>query len=244
MAERYYTEELTTIPFKTMRRSMAALIPGPLAFGVAAFFRLRGLLRWPLRPKCASGDLGSERVVAWEALPARAFSRWAPFIEQFRDLHFQPLKFSIGDTIGVKQQAAAVFLDSAGTTLATLEWICMRGAGGITEQTPFEFNSYAAEDPEVMTGVVDDSTRALADLLKIAFVDAILVSNRLTVAAAYRQHLARIEGRPVFCLTSETALQEHERRKARRFAWAMQSGLLRWLSEAEVARVREQVFPA
>jgi len=244
MAERYYTEELTTIPFKTMRRSMAAMIPGPLAFGVAAYFRLRGLLRWPLPPTYATGDVGSERVVAWESLPARALSRWAPLIEQFRDLHFRPLKYSIGDTIGVKQQAAAVFLDAAGTTLATLEWIRMRGADGITEQSPFEFNSYAAEDPELMTGVVEDSARAMADLLKIAFVDAVLVSNRLTVAAAYRQHLTRIEGRPVFCLASEAALQEHERRRARRFAWAVQAGLLRWLSTAEVARVRKLVLPA
>ena len=242
MAEHYYAEELTAVPFKSLRRVLAMSVPGPLAFGLAAFFRLRGLLRWPLPPTYAMGDLGSERVVAWESLPARALSRWAPLIEQFRDLHFQPLKYSLGNVIGTKEQVAAVFLDAAGSTLVTLEWIRLPGADGIEERTPLEFNSYADVDPEFMTGVVDEPTLALADVLRIAFVDAVLLSDRLTVAEAYRRHLW-IQGRTVFHLTPEAALREHERRKARRFAWTVKTGLLRPLTAAEAARVRELRSP-
>ncbi len=154
MAERYYVEELTAVPFGTMRRSLATAVPEPVAFALAAFFRMRGLLGWPLKPTHAVGGVGSELVVEADGLPPRAVSRWAPIIEQLRDLGFSPLKCSLGDVIGAKEQASIVLLDEPGSTIATLEWIRMRGGEGVAEKTPLEFNSYADRDPEIMTGFV------------------------------------------------------------------------------------------
>ncbi|NUQ63342.1 MAG: hypothetical protein HUU20_12755 [Pirellulales bacterium] len=239
MAEHYYTEEITAVGYRTLLKGFSAVAPAPLALALAAFFRLRGLLRWPLKPMYASGGVGSEREVARDGLPPRALSRWAPIIEQLADLGFSPLRYSLADVIGQKQQAAALFLDGPGSTIATLEWIRMRGGQGIEEKTPLELNSYAREDPEIMTASVAKEDLMLGDLLQLDFVDTLLLPNHVRLDEVYRRHLARTEGRFFYRMTPEAALKEHRARTQRRFSWALEQGFVRPLTPAEVSRVRE-----
>jgi hypothetical protein len=216
---------------------MSAAAPAPLAWALAAWFRLRGILRWPLKPTYGVGDWESGQVVPRESLPPRALSRWAPLIEQLGDLGFSPLLYKIADTIGQKQQAVAMFLDQPGSTIATLEWIRMRGAEGDIEKTPLEFNSYAPEDPEIMTARVTKEELPLADMLKLPFVDMLVLAGQ-PLAETYRRHAARIEGRSCYQMNPESALQEHAKRSRRRFQWVLDQGLLRPLTEAEISQVR------
>lgn len=240
MAETYFAEEITAVPFRALRKSLSTVVPVPLAFVLAAFFRVRGILRWPLKPTYAVGGVGTEQEVGHEALPAQALSRWAPILEELRDLGFSPLKYSLADVIGEKQQAAAVFVDGPGSTIATLEWIRMRGGEGIEEKTPFEFNSYAHADPEVMTGSVTKEDMALSDMLKLEFVDLLVLPNHHRPSEIYQRHLDRIRGRSFYQMTPEAALMEHRKRTERRFQWALDAGLLRPLSSSEVSYVKEK----
>jgi len=239
MATTYYTEEITAVPFGVLRKGLSVVLPSPVAFVIAAVFRLRGLLGMPLKPSYAVGELGSERDVSYDEMPTHAISKWAPILEELRDLGFTPLKYTMPDIIGQKEQAAAYFLDNAGSTIATLEWMRMRGAEGIEEKTPFEFNSYARDDPEVMTGSVTKEDMALADMLKLDFVDLQVLPNTLRPTEVYQRHLQRIQGRSFYEMTPEAALQENKARARRRFEWVADQGLLRPLSPAEVARVSE-----
>jgi hypothetical protein len=240
MATRYYAEEITAVPFRTLKRCLSGLMPGPLAFAMAAFLRMRGRLNWPLKPMAAVGEIGSEKEVAREALPPEAISRWAPIVEQLGDLGFSPIRYWIADTIGEKQQVIALFLDSIGGTIATLEWNRMRGAEGIEEKTPLEFNSYADEDPEFMTGAITNEDLALADMLSLDFVDPLLLPNHLPLKEVYHRHLSRTDGKPIYLMGPEAALLEHRKRSERRFEWAMQQGLVRCLTSDEVSRVSER----
>lgn len=239
MAECYYTEEITAVPFRTMKRCLSATVPGPVALALAGFFRLRGILRWPLKPMYASGGPGSGQDVTRDDLPPRALSRWAPIIEQLSDLGFSPLRYTIGDVIGQKQQAVALLLDGPGSTIATLEWIRMRGGQGIEEKTPLELNSYDRDDPEIMTACLTKEDLVLVDLLQLDFVDVLALPNDLRLKEIYRRHLARTEGRSFCRMSPEAALKEHKTRSERRFRWALEQGFLRPLTASEVARVRE-----
>ncbi len=239
MAETYYAEEITAVPFGLLKKSLSVVLPGPAAFVVAAAFRLRGRLGMPLKPTYATGELGSEQNVSYDALPPRALSRWAPILEEFRDLGFVPLSYSLPDMIGEKEQAAAHFLDATGSTIATLEWMRMRGAKGIEERAPFEFNSYAKDDPEVMTGAAAKEDMVLADLLRLDFVDLQILPNHIRPTEIYRRHLERTHGRPFYQMSPEVAIEENRVRAKRRFQWLLDQGLLRPLRPAEVARVQE-----
>jgi hypothetical protein len=239
MADRYYTDEITAVPFGTMRRIMAAQIPVPLAFVLAAFFRFRRLLRWPLKPMYGAGGVDSGRVVASDALPPRAVSRWAPIMEQLGDLGFSPLKYTIADVIGVKQQAVALLLDGSGGTLATVEWIRMRGAEGIEERSPVEFDSYADDDPEIMTASLRREDLVMGDLLQLDFVDSLLLPDHLSLEEVYRRHLARTQGRSIYQMAPEYALEENKKRAERRFRWTLEKGIMRPLTDAEVTRLRD-----
>ena len=238
MAQRYFAEELTAVGFQIMKRCMSAVAPAPLAWALAAWFRLRGIVRWPLKPTYGVGDLSSGEVVPREALPPRALSRWAPLLEQLGDLGFSPLLYKIADTIGQKQQAVALFLDQPGSTIATLEWIRMRGAEGTIEKTPLELNSYAPEDPEILTARVTKEELLLADMLKLPFVDMLMLAGH-PLAAIYRRHVERTHERSCYQMTSDAALQEHAKRSRRRFQWLVDQGLLRPMTEAEISHVRQ-----
>ncbi len=238
MAEAYYTEEITAVPYRTMKKCLSATVPSTVASVLAAFFRVRGILRWPLQPKYASGGPGSGRDAPREDLPSRALSRWAPILEQLGDLGFSPLKYSIGDVIGEKQQGMVLLLDSPGSTIATLEWIRMRGGQGIEEKAPLEFNSYAADDPEIMTASMAKEDLVLSELLKLDFVDTLLLPNHIRLKEVYHRHLVRTEGRMFYRMTPQAALKEHQTRSERRFRWALEQRLLRRLTSSEVDRVR------
>ncbi len=71
MADTYYTEEITAVPFGAMRKGLSMVLPGPFAFALAALFRVRGLMGWPLKPTYAVGGLGSELEVEHDGLPPR-----------------------------------------------------------------------------------------------------------------------------------------------------------------------------
>lgn len=239
MADTYYAEELTAVPFGAMSKSLSTMLPGPVAFAFAAFFKLRGLMGWPLKPTYAVGGLDSEREVTYDGLPPQALSRWAPILEDLRDCGFQPLRYTIGDTIGEKEQAAACFLDGSGSTIATLEWMRMRGGEGIEERTPLEFNSYADADPEIMTGLVTRQEMALADMLRLDFVDLLILPDDHRPLEVYQRHSRRTQGRSFYQMTPEAALMEHKKRTERRFQWAFDKGLLRLLKPNEIARLRQ-----
>jgi hypothetical protein len=239
MSDDYYTEEITALKFQTLNRCMSAIAPAPVGWTLAAWFRLRGLLHWPMKATYGVGGPNSGQVVERDALPARALSRCAPIIEQLGDLGFSPLQYAISDTIGQKHQVVVLFLDQPGSTLATLVWMRMRGGEGAIDKATVEFNSYAAEDPEIMTGYVAQEELVFADMLKLAFVDTLVLSNNLRLAEVYRRHVARTEGRSCYALTAETGIEEHRKRSLRRFQWTVEQGLLRRLSPAEVARVRQ-----
>jgi hypothetical protein len=238
MARQYFAEEITAVPFEILARSLCNVAPAAFAYPLAAFFRLRGMVSWPLRPMYAVGELGSERIVDPTELPTRALSRWAPLIKQLDDLGFIPLKYAIADMIGEKEHVAAVFLDALGTTMVTLEWLRMRGADGLEEKSPFEFNSYGDEDPEIMTGAMNKEDLILADMLTLDFVDAELLSNEMSLRQVYYRHKERIRSRTFYQMTTEAALKEHETRTVRRFTWAVERGLLRSLSQREIERLR------
>jgi hypothetical protein len=243
MAQQYFAEEITAVPFKILARSLASAAPAAVAYPLAAFFRLRGMINWPLQPMYAVGELGSERLVERNELPPRALSRLAPLFKQLDELGFLPLKYAIGDIIGEKQHIAAVFLDPSQMTLATLEWLRMRGAEGLEEKTPYEFNSYADRDPEIMTGAMNKEDLVLADMLTLEFVETELLSNEIPLDQVYQRHQVRIRSRTFYRMTPEAALREHEQRTARRFSWAVEQGLMRPLSERETERLSGKHFP-
>ena len=239
MADTYYADEITAVPFGMLKKSMSLVVPGPFAFLLAALFRIRGLMGWPLKPTYAVGGLGSEQDVSYDDLPSQAVSKWAPILEELRDLGFVPLRYCLPDIIGEKEQAAAYFLDQTGSTIATLEWMRMRGAEGIEEKVPYEFNSYARDDPEIMTGSVTKEDMVLSDLLQLEFVDLLILPDRHRPSEIYQRHLERTRGRSFYQMTPEAAVEENRIRAKRRFEWVLNQGLFRPLSPAEVARLRE-----
>ena len=239
MAQQYFTEEITAVKFATMKRSLSLYAPAWLATALAAWFRLRGILHGPLKATYGAGDSDSATIVPRDDLPPRALSRWAPILEQLGDLRFSPLRFGIADTIGQKQQVHALFLDEPGSTIATLQWIRMRGASGPIEKTPVEFNSYANADPEIMTGCVTEKELALAGMLTVPFVDTLVLADHLPLSDIYRQHLERTAGRSCFRMDPDAALAKHKTRNERRFRWTLDQGLLRPLTAREINRLRQ-----
>lgn len=239
MATEYYAEELTSVPFKIQARLFLNSLPGWMAYPMAAYFRGRGILRWPLTPTHAVGGVGSGRTVQESELPPRATSRWAPLVEQFVDLGFRHLKYSMDEVIGGKEHAAVTFLSGDGSIVATVEWICLLGD---TEQdrTTYELNSYADHDPEFMTAAMHPDDLVLAEMLTLDFVESKSHSMRLPVRRVVESHQARIQGRSVFHMTPEAALAEHARRAARRFQWALETGLLRRLRPREVTALKRR----
>ena len=71
----------------------------------------------------------------------------------------------------------------------------MRGAEGLEERTPLELNSYADDDPEVMTGAVPEQELPMSELLQLDFVDTLMLAGHLPLKDIYKQHLARTRGR-------------------------------------------------
>jgi hypothetical protein len=239
----YYAEEITAMPFRPMMKLFSQMIPFPLAVGLAGFFLLRGLLRWPLKASYAGGPPGTGRTVSPEQVPRRPAEKWAPFFAQMKELGLRPIMYRVSDIIGAKEGATAMLLDPAGTTILTVEWMRMMGANGIEEQVTYEFNSYSQRDPEILTGAAAKEHLVLVDAIMPSFVDGVFLPIDSRVADIYRQHLERIRGKSPFAFTAESALTEHLSRSQRRFDDCVQRGILRKLDAAEIAAVRQKHLP-
>jgi hypothetical protein len=238
MTNRYYTEEITAVPFRIIARTLRNSVPPLLAYALAALWRGRGLLRWPLSPLFATGEPGSKRVVESAQLPPRALFRMAGYMEQLLDLGFTPLEFALADVIGPRVRAFATYLAGDGRTIASLEWQFATGTNSIEEQCSYELNSFADADPEISTVALDPQALPFADLFRIEFVDLQVVSNELSMNEVHQLHQARIASRSCRQPSAAAALAELERRNARRFEWSQNRGYTRWLKPHEVERLR------
>lgn len=232
---KYYAEEMTAIPFGLMKRMFAQFLPGPLAWGLAAYFRMRGLLGWTPKPTYGIGGVGSARDVAKNQLPSPAVAMWAPILEQLSDIGFQLLGFRIGDNIGKKQSASALLLDQTQCVFAIVEWVRVEGAD---DQCPVEFDSYFDDDPDVMTGATPEQNLALADAFDLDFVDTLFVADTIRIQRLYDRHLQRFGPRRPLCFAAETAIAEHDDRSRRRFDAMVKKKMLRELKPREIERIR------
>jgi hypothetical protein len=242
MGNEYFVEDLGAIPFRLSVNTFKKFMPSVFAYPFAAYYRICDLIGWRSKPRYAFGTPESGTTVPPDELPARAMSRWAPILERLSDLGFRSVHFKIGDRIGARESAVALFLDGVGSTLATLEWFRIPG-NGIAEQTPLEFNSYGADDPETMTGMVAEEHMGLADMFKLDFVDSVFVSNKVRLERVYQQHQERIRGRSHYVLPLDLAAEEHTKRARRRFNWLLERRIIRQLSPAEIERVKQHRLP-
>jgi hypothetical protein len=224
----YYAEEMTAIPFGLLKRMFAQFLPRPVAWGLAAYFRMRGLLRWTPRPTYGIGGVGSAREVPKDQLPSSAISMWAPILEQLTDLGFRHLSYRVGDDIGKKESACAMLLDPTQSVFAIVEWVCVEG---VDDQCPIEFDSYFEDDPDVMTGAMPEQNLALADAFDLDFVDTIRIER------LYKRHLRRIGQRRPLCFAAETAVAENDDRSRRRFDAMVKKRMLRELKPREIERI-------
>ena len=231
----YYTEELTAIRFRTMKTMFAQMAPGYIAFPLAAYFRMRGILGWRPRPSYGTGGVGSARQVARNQLPSRAVALFAPLLEQLDDLGFETLAYRLGDNIGTKQSAATLLLDQTQTVFAIVEWVAIQGA---PDQTPVEFDSYFEGDPDVLTAATSAQNLALTDAFQLDFVDQMYVADEIRLERLYSKHRLRIASRGPRIFAREVALQEHDHRSQRRFDAMLKKGLLRVLTTRELKRIK------
>ena len=88
ISEHYFSEELTAVPFRILVRGLKQSLPSSMAYSMAAFLRARGSIGWYLRPSYAMGQASDARVVTAEEISANAWGKWAPYLEQLRDLQF------------------------------------------------------------------------------------------------------------------------------------------------------------
>ncbi|MDP6443715.1 MAG: hypothetical protein QGG36_03585 [Pirellulaceae bacterium] len=243
MADQYFAEEITAVPFRTLRRTFRELMPGWLATPLAAWMRFRGAIGWFPTATYAIGPVGSYRAVDKNDLPPYAAARMAPLLEQLLDLGFKPLLFAIGDTIGSKESAAAILLDLDGSTFACIEWFRIVGADGVEDCAPLELDSYCGAGDEVLTATVPKEHLVMADAFAIQFVDQSYLPTPIAVRRVYEQHKSRIANRGAQVFTAETALAEHEAHSQRRFDWLQQRGMLRPLPATAIPRIKQHKLP-
>lgn len=243
MSEEYYAEDLTAIPFGPAARILAQAVAAPIAYPLAAFLRLRRFLRWPLKPPYAVGRWDAGTRVSADELPPRVVSAWAPMLGALQDLGFQPLRYSVRDVIGAKEEIGGGFLDPAGTTIAKLVWIRTPGPGGVQESASLEFNSYPQDDPEVYTAYVPLEQMALGEILRMDFLDVAVYPDDIPLPRVYQWHQNRIQTRSLLPLTPHDAIAVHTQRSRRRFEWLVETGILRRLSDREIAQVRRRRLP-
>jgi hypothetical protein len=239
-AKGYYCEELTAVPFRVLSRGLAQTLPIPIAYCLAAIFRMRGMVRWYLSPSYGMGQASAARIVAAEELSLRAWSKWAPFLEQLRDLEFKVIAHRLPDVIGAREQCILLLLHSSGTIVATLEWMRVPGVPGPQEEVVLEFNSYGDRDPDILTGCTNPAHLIYADMFKLSFVDSYFMSNQLPIRTLLQAHRQRVGSRVMYCMNCESAQAEHQCRANRRFDWLLNSGLLRQLSAREIEAVRKR----
>jgi hypothetical protein len=239
MVERYYTEEITAVPFRALRQILAQTFPGPVAWGVAALLRLRRKLGWPLAATKGIAFQEGETTVAREAMLPEAIARWAVVEEPLGDLGFRPIRFARVETIGATRKAYALWLDGAGRTVGNLEWTATLVNGHEQQRISLEFDSYGAADPEYTTFAASQAALAANGAIDLDFVDLMILDERHPVAEVYAAHAKQIDGKPVFAMSDAQAIEVHGQRSTRRMRRLMEQGLLRELSAVEIARLRE-----
>lgn len=238
MSTRYYTEDTKNIPFRFLVHAISPMMPKPLAWVVAGTIRLFGKFGKGLPPAYGSGFPGSERVGEPGDLPASAIARWAPILEQLKDLDFEPLKCAISDTVGVKMNCSTLLLDPPGTTIAILEWSRINAANGIEEVTPLEFNSYRDDAPDIVTGVVRKIDVPMSEMLEIDSVEMISLEDNRPLAQRYQEHRDRCQGKRVLQMTFDKALEVARERAEKRFDQLLETGIIRELKPAEIEKLR------
>ncbi len=234
----YYCDELTAVPFRVLTRGLSQSMPVSLAFPMSLFIRSRGLMRWYFKPLYAMKGVSDTKWVTADQLSPRAWSKWAPYLEQLRDLQFTPIAHRLPDVIGAREQCSVLFLHVEGKIVASLEWMRTPGANGPQEEVTLELNSYGDQDPDILTGVLNPAHLVFADMLELSFVDSSFMSNATPLHVLFEKHKRRIGRRPLHCFDSQSAQAEHLSRAKRRFEWMLGRGLIRQLSPKEVAAVR------
>lgn len=209
---------------------------------MAALLRARGSLGWYLRPSYAMGQASDARIVTAEEIPSKAWGKWAPYLEQLRDLQFNIIAHRIPDIIGAREHCILLLLHSSGTIIATLEWMRSPGAEEPQELATLELNSYGATDPDILTGCTNPENLVYADMLKLNFVDSHFISNQEPVRVLLQLHQQRVGSKDVYRMNSESAQAEHLLRAKRRFEWLLQVGLVRQLTANEVEAVKQCVL--
>lgn len=239
MASRYYSIEISQVPFRYLCHAIGATMPRPVAWLIAAMIRLGSKVGLRLPPTYGDAFPGEEHLIDPQQLPPQAIARWAPLLEQLRDLGFEPLKTEHVPTVGGKLHYSTVLLDRPGTTMATLEWTRTSMGESFEEDVPLELNSYCDQGHDVVTGIVRKRDVPMAEVLQLDFVDMISVENNRPLAQRYREHQERQQGRRILQLTAEEALPVMRQRGEQRFNSLLAQGLLRELTAAEVEKLSQ-----
>ena len=237
-ADRYYCDEHTAVPLRIMARGLSQTLPTPFAYLMAAYIRFRGRMKWYFPPICAMKAVFDTKVVSPEQLSPRAWSKWAPYLEQLRDLHFTPIAHRLPDVIGAREQCTVLLLHADGKTVGTLEWMRNPGTNGPQEDVSLELNSYADQDPDILTGAINPVHLAYAEILNLTLVDSCFMSNQTPIRKLFELHKQRVGNRAMTTLDHESAQTEHIRRAKRRFEWMLKTGFVRLLTPREVEAVR------
>ncbi len=239
MDVRYYSDDSARMPFGILVKSISSQVPQPWAWLVAAEIRIRCMFGKKRRPPYGVGFPGTERVVSPSDLPAPAIARWAPILEQLRDLGFEQLKCEIAQIVGVKLSCSVTLLDRPGSTVAILEWSRLNGPGGMVEITPLELDSYREDAPDIVTGVVRKIHVPTAGMIKLDSVEMINLDNTRPLAQRYQEHRNRCQGKTVKQLTINGALEIIRDRAQTRFDGLLKSGILRELNPQEIEELRQ-----
>lgn len=235
----YYAEDFTIFPRATLQKMFSPVLPWPFDFALACFFRAQHFLGMRPGATYAVGPWSTGRVVEFEELPSAAISKWAPYLERLRDLGYKPVTFVIPNTIGAKEHAVVMLLDSTGRTVALLEWIRMVGGTGIEEMVSLELDSYRDPASDILTGGVAKVGLPLCDEVTMEGVDGeYFAIEDTSVEKIDHRHQQRIAGLEVFQMTPEVAIRESKVRSKERFGAMVKLGLLRPITPEEVVKIR------
>ena len=235
-ATKYYCEEMTAVPYACMAKGLSATLPSWLAKAIAGWLRLRRLARWNLRTSYGMAETVHARAIERHEVHPEAAAMWAPMFEQLHDLQFRVLQYRLPKLIGLREQLNCILLHESGQSLATLEWQKL-APGSVPESfATLEFNSYPSDDPEVLTAAINPEHLIFSDAFKLPFVDAQFLSNQQPLRKIFSDHQKRTANRSTMPVDPSQALTAHLEHSDRRFAWLLQTGLLRPLSHHEIAR--------
>lgn len=235
MTGEYYVDSFDNLPFAKTVDLFSNQLPRWSAFMLAAEYRLRYWLGFAPKPEYATRWCDTFVSEPREDLPARALSRWAPYLEELRDLGFTEIARLNSDTIGAKAESLIILLDETGTTLVLLTWMRMSAKGGYTEeQTSISFVSYYPDGRELMTGAIPRAQLTLVDVLTPDYVDAQFLGIPIKIANLFQQHKERQEQNDVLQFTPEGILAHYQNQALRFFKYECEAGYLRILAPHEV----------